>query len=87
MKILKKINEMKLFFFLFFFFCKSNKEKLKIDDISFCIYTSIETYEERLPQMIETWYKDIPNLYIFSSNYLPNIENLLINKNNITMLF
>ena len=76
---------MKLFFFLFFFFCKSNKEKLKIDDISFCIYTSIETYEERLPQMIETWYKDIPNLFIFSSNILPNIENLLKNKNNINI--
>ena len=58
---------------------------LKIEDVSFCVYTSIDTYEERLPQMIETWYKNIPNLYIFSANPLPNIENMLKNRKNINI--
>lgn len=70
-------------FFISFCFCDEMKiENITLDDIVFSILTS-NTTSSRLEPMISTWYRDIPNLEIFSASTIPKIEKMFEGKDNI----
>ena len=65
---------------LFYFFCFI--VPLSLDDLSFGIWTGIETFDTRMISLSKTWLQLIPEIHVYSDEIPLNSSELIVSSSN-----
>ena len=74
-------------FFVFFFFLHGMSYFYTLDDVAIGVYTSPKTFHDRIPALLDTWLKEIPNLFLFSYEIPEKSKEILEKSTNINLTF